>query len=1108
MERLNRKSNRRGSALLIVLGMLSFMVISAVAFSAYMRFARLPSSFLRRSIASRLLVKAALARAIDEVDAAIGNNPHPNVGNKQYYYPLNIGTGDNQSILLNRNHWQYRVYMGGTNDVNMVPMIPQSSTVSPLCLEALAYIPPSIVNEVRYFSRHSLAAKWHDMDYDSGRYAFCAVDVSDYFDINAVHADVPRLSTDGSRISLAYLFESEDHDRSTPISGMCTPSDWDDFMSNFLPQGTTAAQAMKGGNKGANGGSTLPLTSIADFNLALYNLKAGSLQSPFCEFIQQNKQNFYGFSESSAQAEVVRRMTFVTDSWLEGIDEYDSNGSNSGSGSKGGNGGGNNKKSSSTEVVDLSIKENQPFLPNLLNSSKANLATIMGYSGTSLWGSHYKYLLSGIEGACLFDYLDKDSVPLSLAIPSCERIPMICAIEPRLEMTQLQVKPDQPQYSGNGVSDNITPVPTSAGLTRTVTKKVTYKFDGSAFKTFFTIPGGIKPLIVYPFRHKGESRSYDIDGQVALFLNKSGDTIGLRASSSSPLNMADKPTISSAEMRNGAVIAPLDKTSIGTFGDKEFENENDTGIFNDNVTVKGGDSSGANSLVGNLKLLEVTYEWQQTAVIDNPDSDPVTYKWDPQDPKPSDLTAATTDFPPLNSNGEKESQFDSTLLSLLKNGSGNAEYEFNAAIWLRIKDSKEGKYVDMVPACVEDDAVNGSSSNGKLTQGLGDAYPVMRFKLGASIKFSGDQAAHTGNTLVQVGTASGVASPECIAVGDPRFNNMPESWFNTGSSTMSSAQWLQACGCKDNNNGIKDGDIFMATSDRGYMQSIYEMCFIPRSSNALWNESGKKLVDDYQDTTFNEYKTSLKDTLNYHLMWRTFDPWLDADDFAEFCSGFCFGTGGYKISPYSDENILVAAFANTPIDWRYTADLDWLEENGGSLDDQISKKSDLDAVSFNKECVWNEYTSSQSSKLTWDDVTYVAECFHDAMANSTADDYWQDIFEGLAWRDNAKIIGGTQKDYLLNGMQLQSDSSRIYSADRKFLYGYWRDCFSARQQLFLIFVRAEPLMMGGGMAGAIPPSLGAKAVALVWRDPSPTSETSTGRPAPHRTRVLFYRQFD
>ena len=60
----NNQTMRKGSALLIVLGMLAFMVISAVAFSAFMRFSRMPSSYLRRTSSSRHLVKAALAEAI------------------------------------------------------------------------------------------------------------------------------------------------------------------------------------------------------------------------------------------------------------------------------------------------------------------------------------------------------------------------------------------------------------------------------------------------------------------------------------------------------------------------------------------------------------------------------------------------------------------------------------------------------------------------------------------------------------------------------------------------------------------------------------------------------------------------------------------------------------------------------------------------------------------------------------------------------------------------------------------------------------------------------------------------------------------------------------
>ena len=107
------------------------------------------------------------------------------------------------------------------------------------------------------------------------------------------------------------------------------------------------------------------------------------------------------------------------------------------------------------------------------------------------------------------------------------------------------------------------------------------------------------------------------------------------------------------------------------------------------------------------------------------------------------------------------------------------------------------------------------------------------------------------------------------------------------------------------------------------------------------------------------------------------------------------------------------------------------------------------------------------------------------------------------------------------GLWNQSDSDRfgtydlkgtdLWSVDRKFLFGYWSDCFAVRQQLFLVFVRAEPLMMGGGAISSIPPQLGARAVALVWRDPSSTSSSSaaTGLNGyPHRTRVLFYKQLD
>ena len=71
---------RNGSALLIVLGVLSFLVVSAVTFSAFMRRARQPSSYLRRVVSSRQLAKAAVARAIDEIDQAIADGTWRKLG--------------------------------------------------------------------------------------------------------------------------------------------------------------------------------------------------------------------------------------------------------------------------------------------------------------------------------------------------------------------------------------------------------------------------------------------------------------------------------------------------------------------------------------------------------------------------------------------------------------------------------------------------------------------------------------------------------------------------------------------------------------------------------------------------------------------------------------------------------------------------------------------------------------------------------------------------------------------------------------------------------------------------------------------------------------------
>ena len=81
-----RKKNEAGSALLVVLGFLSFMVVSAVAFAIYMRTERVPSSALRRNAATRHLVRAAVAQAMSRVDDAVRNDPFPGLRNGADFY--------------------------------------------------------------------------------------------------------------------------------------------------------------------------------------------------------------------------------------------------------------------------------------------------------------------------------------------------------------------------------------------------------------------------------------------------------------------------------------------------------------------------------------------------------------------------------------------------------------------------------------------------------------------------------------------------------------------------------------------------------------------------------------------------------------------------------------------------------------------------------------------------------------------------------------------------------------------------------------------------------------------------------------------------------------
>ena len=1033
---------KKGSALLIVLGMMAFMLVSAVAFSAYMRYSRLPSSYLRRNAASRQLVKSALARAIDEIDLAICNNPHP-------------GFGD-EYIGRRRNYWKHRVYIG-TNT-----LCAADQTASVLTLEGLAYIPPPLVNEARYYARRSSAAQWRSFGFDAGRYAFCALDVSDYFDVNRLAANVPRASAPGRRISLAYLFENAGH-----TSAGAGASSWDDsFMSKFRDEDPDSFGFMYE-NK-------VPLTSVCDLNLAMGSQTFGDIKSYFCNYVNNGGNNFY-----NGEVDKALKMTFVTDSLFPPTAA----------------------DSDDDDLDDLTDGQYQPFPGDQLR--QGNRTTLMTLLDNR---SQLTDSLSTLGMAALFDYLDEDRVPVSLAIPTVERAPMCVALKPGFDAASFVVV--QPQISDVcSDRDCANTAPTTGGAlgsTDTVYCKVAYRIDGE--KMAGGLAGGIRSVFVYPFAHADgiSDENFKVDGKMALFFTLDSDPMKLRTSDKDTLHIRNPSELTSSNptLSDGVLTIPFGSAQpIGLTAREMQANEDAV----EEMTIDTRGARGVASPLSQTPVMEVTYSWTRTWMAD-PSTGRLTPSpntlADARNDSASDFSIATAHcgLPPIKSDGTVNDTYanDSKFAQLLENG-GGGEATLNLALWIRVTD-KNGKTVDLVPATLNDDSTFNGIDNGRINGRIdhpNSAWPVMRF--GTSVHLTYDSTWLEGPAAQQEQPLGLI--PAAVKVDDPRFNHAPECWYLANNATK--ADWVDP---NVNTYGGRDGDIFMATSDQGYLQSIYELAHLPSLGTTLTSK-GESATGHYGRPDGRSTFDSHGQELNANIMWKTYCAYDSAtgpaDDF-DGC-GFTSEGVGFKVNPYSDQtNILMAAFANTPVDWRLA-----------STNNQEESLEELTAQEFNKLYAWNEMQGDH--RLDYAKLEQIAGAFMEKMRNGSpvaeSDQTvsepvrnvprWQSAFAALDWE------GSTESE--MCGADF--GSTALWSVDRKFLYGFWRDCFAARQQLFLVFVRAEPMMMGGGSMSKIPPQLGGRAVALVWRDPAATTGTvsngaDSGSGYPHRTRILFYKQLE
>ena len=1037
---------RRGSALLIVLGVLSFLVVSAVAFSAYMRRARLPSSYLRRSVAARELAKGALSRAIDEIDQAIGQDVHPGVGNTS-----------------GKNTWRDRVFFRGTGEQDI------SQTAPTLTFEGLAYIPPPLVNEARYWSRRTPTAVWSSFGYDTGRYAYCALDVSDYFDVNRLVADFPRSSAANRRVTAAHLFEGVGH-RGAPSGADA----WDTFMEKFRDIDDDSLEITFDSN------SKMPLISVADFNLALGDKGSiGKIKSPFVEYVKTGTGSFYP-ADGTAQLEAYSAMTFVTDGWFPKGKKQLANAA----------AGGNNN---AIETYDLADGRYQPFQMDILAKDRLKLSqAVLGTGLNKQGGKSDLWLerLAGLGCAALADYLDADRTPLSLAIPTTERVPMICGISPQLGPSKFRLR-------AQGLDGEPTEKVKESETSRTVTQTVKWTIDAAEIAKAFA-QGRVQALAVYPFLHKEQSEpQFEVDGQFSLFF--SSTDIKLRTGPRDVLHLDRQQIADSAiDSANGIIHVKLPRGNpvMKTLSSGVAETQEDA-VWDSAValSLEGGSGLAPSLNDAGREFLKITYTWKQTrADKDQPWTPSIQALMKTDVSGNSEVTVeASCGLPALKADGTVDEDFTTRLLNNVKNPNWSKAIKLNAAVWLRVVNKTDNKVVDLVPACISDDRIqNGVNDPDTRVEIIGQdefsgkQFPLMRFDLGVTLNFGVQKLlAFAGD---DGGSPDLAASPKSVMVADPRFNYAPEHWFKFDSDNLTPQEWTDALKQGGYLGGNHDSDIFLATSDAGYLQSVYELAFLPRFTN-LRTVGNSATSGNLQPPGTGNLPTfeARGSERNRAFMWTSYDPIdLDEDAFNEI--PFTSEGTGMKVNPYSDStNVLMAAFANTPVDWR--------RASTNMMDGAIDYAS-MSVADFNKKYAWNEYSSC--GKFAWEDLQKVAGKFMDRV-RSNGNNPWQNVWNDLGWYD-----ADDQGDTFL-GIEM-TDSDSIWGADRKFLYGFWRDCFDAKQQLFLIFVRAEPLMLGGGTADQMPPQLGARAVALVWRDPTTMSGATSGYP--HRTRLLFYRPLD
>lgn len=1117
---MNAKRTRRGSAILVVLGMATFMIVSALSFSVYMRQSRQPSSYLHKNATTHHLAKAAVQRAMGELDAYLRADQsfYPGLPSRTPAYhadTLTYHTGDDKCSWIGRVFCPPYESDGQSSS--------EGRLASPLTLEGLGYVPPPFVNELRFYAPKSEAARWKRFAFDAGRYSYAVLNVSDCFDVNTLSAYTNRNSGSIGRVSLAPLFEDL-ADHSTFDAGEANLKNFEQFLRT------------RGGES-----ADIPFISLLDFNLSLRRAGLPAVKSPFCEYVK-NGGTFYGsviggagrsgsggsgFEQASNR---VARMMFTTDSLPAEWDPA--------------------RNPRAFKVPDLATaKTKGPIALGRVSDqpwTKYESAPFFLYLPEKAFPGRFVTELmntrfSAVDVATLRDYLDADDVPTSLALPCTERVPSVVCIRPVMPMLQYRIE----RKKGN-------------------TKKVsdTKKVRSDVYNLLIDNDDGgyIRCVGVYPFKWgeafgKIDKRKFYAQALVRIFF--APKDLGTRQDydpesffatyDATQWGASERIETPNADGKSGSVLTlrtkEVDITKKVPL--KTVMRETDDALFEFELDVP--------------KLPEDRYSWPLCTITReiDPDTD------EPIAGRPEDYEAGICPF----------DRDGNALLSAAVTAAGTRdsdEYVPFVSVSVRISmEAGDGDVVrnqcpgglvptvDLVPATMTDDALNGLDEQECSDVGLTYGQSLLFFRAAQVRADVGADPDTVGRTLgfrygraflednCDTVTAAAQRPGGLARVGvnfewgalwtaDPRYNYAPENWWADSRMTIDEEltdYWADQMEAMLDESAGADSDIFMAVSNQEYLQSVGELGFLPRIQDIWGNTSPGNLTgaffDDMNKMMLNpDYapfdasggggRLSRNKLADAGRMWRTYRLYShdentgsegapagrDTAIYDEFDVRPDVVTPAFAVNPFTESELpLLTVFSETPWSWEYASTNEWYSPiarlNGGRFPNFLKRiKYTWSESSLNKD--------SGGGFFVHDDTLKILRSIQSKFRSSPDAD-WTKIWNKLDWFDE-----DNPKDFL--DIVLDNYSSPLHAVDRKFLYSYWRECFGNRQQLFLIFVRAEPLSPGGSSrTAAASPQMGAKAVALVWRDPRDPEDgngNTYGNSRPHAMRVLFYHQFE